>query len=284
MKIEEINDWFARKGCKAGQQTHLFTPDGTQWKKMHVDDNDESKVSLSNMVWEASLIKSPVLCKEVLTPTFALHFDIEAKGFQDQKIWGDTMKKVATKIGKKLSGFYPELTKDYGFSANCAIFVTSPEAGQGQVVFPDIIVNAERHRDLRTAVVEELNGDALVHEMGKYSALNMAMNIVKPLSEDQTTPVPLSKVEGTDGDLKPLAFAVITAERVAPKKAPGDGKAAWVYLGLKRRDVPTTDWRAPQRARKGATKDGSSGKSSGKSSSDKSGVSGFGYGGDKIGK
>ena len=24
--------------------------------------------------------------------------------------------------------------------------------------------------------------------MGKYSALNMAMNIVKPLSEDQTTP------------------------------------------------------------------------------------------------
>ena len=30
---------------------------------------------------------------------------------------------------------------------------------------------------------------AEVHEMGKYSALNMAMNIVKPLSEDQTTPV-----------------------------------------------------------------------------------------------
>ena len=94
MKIEEINVWFARKGCKAGQQTHLFTADGTQWKKVHVDDNDESKIALSNTVWEASLIKSPVLCKEILTPTFALFFDIEAKGFQDHKHWGETMKKV----------------------------------------------------------------------------------------------------------------------------------------------------------------------------------------------
>ena len=133
MKIEEINDWFARKGCKAGQQTHLFTPDGTQWKKMHVDDNDESKVSLSNMVWEASLIKSPVLCKEVLTPTFALHFDIEAKGFQDQKIWGDTMKKVHR--GVAIPGNRPE-SRDCVLSTFSLNGTVRPRAGatRGHVV------------------------------------------------------------------------------------------------------------------------------------------------------
>ena len=36
-----------------------------RWKKVHVDDNDESKAALANMVWEASLIKGYLLERDL---------------------------------------------------------------------------------------------------------------------------------------------------------------------------------------------------------------------------
>ena len=56
-----------------------------RWKKVHIDDNDESTADLADKVFQASLMKAPILLQEVLSRTFALHFDIEVKGLQDKK-------------------------------------------------------------------------------------------------------------------------------------------------------------------------------------------------------
>ena len=103
----EIDEWFTRMAlpmdCAPGSQTFLFTSetqssDPIQWKKCFIPDDGEVKAErlLCDKVWERFLIKSPVLVKEVLSPTFALHFDIEAKGYsnKDHKHWGDLMKEA----------------------------------------------------------------------------------------------------------------------------------------------------------------------------------------------
>lgn len=261
MTIEQINMWFHFLGCDAGKQTFLFST-GTQWQRCHIPDDEEAKLVLCDMVWEASLIKSPVLLKEVLSPTFALHFDIEAKGYTENRQWSDMMKIVAVQIGKCLSRCYRTLTRD-GFSAECVIYTTSPVAGQAQVVFPTIVVDLERHHDLRGAVINELATWHQMDDLLQMSDQNTPVNLIKSIPEDLAIPVPLAKLENTIpmdawGDLKPLAFAVITSDRVGPKKAPGDGKMAWTLLGLKRRNLPKTEGETLPRVRKGKKMYGSS--------------------------
>lgn len=297
MREEDIHEYFYDSRVKPGDTravTHRYkkSREDQQWEKISIGDSEAGREQLSLFVWEASSMKAPVRVKEVLTPNFALYFDVNVRGHTD-KSFIDEIKKMSSRFAKTVGTYYPNLDGKQGFVTTCAIYATATEAGsRGHVVFPEIIVNVDRHREIRQAILEDFEGDPLMQKYLRFDMENDLSRVIAPLPSDSQVAVPLAMLDDSGvsgGSLAPLAVAKIVQGRVTPLPAPGEGKASWVLLGLKRREMhePMTEWNAPQRARKGAERDksGSSGKSAGSKPSDKASfASGYSSGGDKLGK
>jgi hypothetical protein len=235
-------------------------------------ESDDVRDMLATTVFEANRQKSPVVLTELLSEAFVLHFQLRIHTQEDAAA---LVKTIAGRIGKTLQSEsyekYPELKAViYGTKGSKVGFYTA------QVVFPSIIVNADRMAKLREAVIFALgmqeNSD-IPTQLTDLDARNLLPSVLVPTSDDGVE-VPLSATFFGDEQaepLNPLAVANMVNKNVKALPAP-DTKTAWVLLGMKRAPgKELTAWQEPRKFRdeKKGQKDGGSGKSKGDASKGK---------------
>jgi len=283
MRIEDVKDFLQSKQIEGkAEATHISVVPAMSLK---LGDDDDSREQLSKFVYEANRLKEPVALREVLTPAFALHFAIELKGDAND----GHVKQVAAFIGKSLATFFPTF-EDY----TTVIYVAKLTEGvKGQVVFPDVVVDIDRARQVRAAIVESAVGTQMSIDLSRLHNENSMSTIIKEMDIKSGAEVPLAAttrvpVNTAEAAMNPLALAKISKQAVAPLSAPTD-RWNWVMMGLKRRDRTTfralTEWNPPRQFQKGAKGGGgSSGKSTGQGAAPSQPRSGYSQGGDKQGK
>merc|ERR1719181_2624423 len=106
------------------------------------------------MIYEADRLQEPLPLREIHTPLFALHFIIDIKCGTKQHL-----KQMASYVGKIVCQYYANMeAKENGITT--AIFETQLESDRtfrGHILFPEIIVDEQRHATLRTAILNELS-------------------------------------------------------------------------------------------------------------------------------
>jgi len=241
-------------------------------KMMKFSETDDVRDMLATAVFEANRQKAPVVLTELLAEAFVLHFQLRIHTTEDVSA---LVKTIAGRIGKTLQSEsydrYPELKAViYGTKGSKFGFYSA------QVIFPSIIVNADRMGKLREAVIFSLgmqeNSD-IPTQLTDLDARNLLPSVLLATSNDGVE-VPLSATffgEEQGEPLNPLAVANMVHKNVKALPAP-DSKTAWVLLGLKRASgKELTQWQEPRkfRAEKKGQKDGPSGKSKGDASKGK---------------
>jgi len=270
MSTRQIQQFLtASEVSDRSEATHKNPLTGTMFK---FSDSDDVRDMLATTVFEANRQKSPVVMSELLSEAFVLHFQLRIHTKEDVAA---LVKTIAGRIGKTLQSEsyekYPELKAViYGTKGSKFGFYTA------QVVFPSIIVNADRMGKLREAVIfsfgKQENSD-IPSQLLELDARNTIPSVLVPTDADGVA-VPLSATaygEEQAEPLNPLAVANMVNKNVKALPAP-DAKIAWVLLGLKRASgKELTSWQEPRKYRdeKKGQKDGQSGKSKGDASKGK---------------
>lgn len=259
---------------KVGSENGATHRVGDVW--LRIGDDHDAQEQLSKIVYEANRLKEPLIIREILGDTFALHFNIELMG-EAAKAQA-LVKDVAKFVGQQL----PEIFTGSN-QYTCVIYAADiPEDGltKAQLVWPDLRVDAARAGQLRSALLDKMDGPKgspeVVQKMKALHPENNSAKVIKDLMQKEGVEMPLAAttrppLRTVEAALNPVAMATISANAIQKKDAPGqEERWRWVQVGLKRRDQANpemrkpTDWNAPRSYRKGSGKEsGSSGKSSG---------------------
>lgn len=226
---------------------------------LKVGDEETGQLGFAQMVAELNEAKNKVVIKEYLktTSTFALHFDIvlQTEGAEVQR----TLKKLCKMLTQcLLAHVYPDLEGVFAY-----IFAgTSPDGSlRGQVVYPEIVVNTERHGHIRGLMLEKMNGTKIAEEMVERHPGNTPDRVVrKCLGEVE---VPLCATFGFGASSFGPHLDFIDLGQVKPNSVasqPAPDKLNISVAGCKRRDqrsnnAKMTQWTPPASAqqRKGKT-------------------------------
>lgn len=287
MRVEDITQYLSSQRVEdKNAATHMVTQPAMSLK---VDDGADAQEQFAKFVYEANRLKDPIAVREVMTPIFALHFNIEIRGQAPEAL----VKNVAGAIGKGLSEYFPSFN-----DLTTVIYQAKlDDMVKSQVVFPDLLVDVDRTRMLRTAIVEHLTQKTNIGtEIQKAHPTNDCAQLIKEVDSRNGIEVPLGAttripMATKEAPLNPLAVAKISKQAVSPLAAPND-RFQWVAMGLKRRDQANkeyrtmTEWIEPRAYQKGPKGgEGSSGKSSGGSTGAPTAPrTGYSGGGDKHGK
>ena len=251
-----IYEYFRARVTHANYGTHVSS---SPVYHMLIADDARSQDELSRHVYYANRNNRPVTIREHLTARFAMHLTLAIIG---RNISEQVLQDVMVSLGKRLVVYIP------GMSAGIdAVFFKASVSGglRGQVVFPDVIVNSDRARQLRRMLIEDIMRlePALEHILTCYDVANKLFTVVEEIETCYGVVLPLcdtgprslawagtqsQPLTSTDTALNPLGWAKLTESGLTPLP-PLDDNWNWVWLALKRRagTPELTDLRRPGR-------------------------------------
>lgn len=291
MKVDEILGFLAR---------HKVAPDDARVTHRSIEDNsaysfgdgNEDQEQLARYAFEANRLKQALSISEnPFSGNFKLYFDLLLPSGEENVTM---MRETAASIVKA------GLSDLYDMDLEMILYAAKEPDGQdrlhAQVVFPDVIVDIDRARQIRTEVMEKLQQQKSPLEKKIAIAGYTLQEAIVDFSPAKLPTVPLCylPIGKQVGCLNPVNIGVfdVKTKTVKAKNPPDDAqKYQWVQRGLKRMASGTmTAWNEPKGQRAGDRgKTGSGGSPKGKDDAAKSGKSGdgskgFSYGGDKYGK
>jgi len=263
MDVSQIAQYLQDKIVDSTKGTHF---DQLKGKSLNFSDSDDERERLAEMIYEANRQKSPVVLSEMLSSVFVMHYRLEFHTNESDSEVSKLVKTVSGRIAKVMQeGPYREHNE-----LKAAIFGAKLSKGvyRAQVVFPQIIVNAERMWKLRTMVVSQFNEDSqdICDQLMKWDQRNDLKNVFMPSDAPRGVEIPLTRTvtdNGADAPLTPVALANIVNKTIKGLPAP-EHRQAWVLLGMKRAPgTEMTNWLEPRefREKKGEGKDKKGGKS-----------------------
>ena len=202
---------------------------------LHIADDAHSQDEFARFVYEANRDKEPVAIREHLTAHFAMHLTIEIMG---RSVNEQVLKELIGSVGKRLVAYMPDMAD----GIETVLFKACVTGGlRGQVVFPNVIVNSDRARQLRRALIEDMMRlqPALEQNLTVANKANKLFTVVKEVDTQNGVVVPLcattsQPLAAAETALTPLGVAVFTDSLMTPLPSPDD-RWNWVTLGLKRR-------------------------------------------------
>lgn len=264
MDVAQIQAYLKDAVVDGSQGTHF---DQLKGKTLNFSDSDDERERLAEMIYEANRQKSPVVLAELLSTVFVMHYRLELHTTESEGEVAKVVKMVAGRIAKVMQeGPFREHNE-----LKAAIFGAKMAQGvyRAQVIFPQIIVNAERMGKLRNVVVQtmESTDTDICEQLMKWDSRNELKKVFLATDAPKGVEIPLTRTctaNGPDAPLTPVALANIVNKTIKGLPAP-EHRQAWVLLGMKRAPgTDTTDWIEPRewREKKGdKEKGGKSGKS-----------------------
>jgi len=262
MRIQDVREFLlGRQTNEKNEATHVWL--SPQAAGLLVGTGRDDQEQFCQFIYEAHRLKDPQAIRELLTPVFALHFVIELKGTFDSML----LKKVAGTVGKALSEFYPKLQSYKGVIFHAKM----QDTYRCQVIFPHILVDAGRHRQIRASLIETISNASgtmpFMNELRQLHGSNQIRLMLQECDSRVGVDVPLcactrSPLNIPEAPLTPLACAMINQDAVSPLSEP-EQRWRWVQLGLKRRPGGNlTEWSTPREFRRQGASEGSSGRGS----------------------
>merc|ERR1740130_2187767 len=125
---------------------------------MNLGDSDQDVEASAKIIFEAHKLKQPLTVRELLTEVYALHFTVEAVGAPLEE---DDLKALSGAVGRQImgeDGCFPGLNE-----VTTVIFGAKISQGlykKAQIIFPDVIVTGQTHKDVREVLIRSLSTGA----------------------------------------------------------------------------------------------------------------------------
>jgi hypothetical protein len=300
----EISTFFNDHACQRSAATHLLVIGGEE-KCLKVSDSDEGQAELAThlaTIGKTNPAPQLSLC-ELKTPHFACFITYVMTSRQGYDAVSKTLRKLVKSTSwvmlNKLFTTLPHIT------ANLFLGENTDGKFLAQAVFPEIVVNKDRHAATRRICLEELTNAApeVLAELNGHSAVNDIGVVMTMMSTDELMPVPFTRclVDAAQKTLGQTSLRLVGSVTFKYNEAKTDldvlvrdhksqGMPSFIQAHcLKRRDARAatsslTTWSAPEEGEKqkgkSKTKGGGSPQTSGAGTT-RSGTSGDSSGGSR---
>jgi hypothetical protein len=197
--MDECNQFFHDHVCQRAQATHILTVDGEE-KFLKIADSDEGQAELAahlSTIGKTNPTPNLALC-EIKSPHFACFVTYSMTSRQEYESVSKTLRKVVKGTAwVMLSRIFTTLPH---ITANLFLGENTDGKFIAQAVFPEVVVNKDRHAATRRICLEELMGSehqALVQELNDHSGVN-DLGVVMTMTNDDLMPVPFTRTVADD--------------------------------------------------------------------------------------